>query len=99
MEHGFTVIVCRACEDPPCAKACPENALKVRKDGGVIVNKSKCTGCKACVSSCILQAIFWDEERGMPMICIHCGTCANYCPHGVLKLEKPEKTGGVVQDA
>jgi ferredoxin len=21
-----------------------------------------------------------------PMICIHCGYCAQFCPHGVLKL-------------
>jgi len=35
MERGFVVVVCRACDDPPCAKVCPTGALKPRKKGGV----------------------------------------------------------------
>ncbi|MGA1863972.1 MAG: hypothetical protein ACMUHX_02805 [bacterium] len=30
MERGFMVIVCRACNDPPCAKVCPVDALSLR---------------------------------------------------------------------
>ncbi|MGA1865611.1 MAG: 4Fe-4S dicluster domain-containing protein [bacterium] len=25
-----------------------------------------------------------------PMICIHCGYCVKFCPHGVLGLDKKE---------
>jgi ferredoxin len=25
------------------------------------------------------------------MICIHCGICAKYCPHGVLELNKKKE--------
>ena len=88
MERGFTVITCRACPDPPCAKACPEDALKVRPGGGVLLQPDKCTGCEACRSACIIGAVFWDEGRDKPNICIHCGFCAAHCPHGVLSLEK-----------
>jgi ferredoxin len=32
----------------------------------------------------------WDHEINKPMICIHCGYCASYCPHGVLAFVKEE---------
>jgi len=89
-ERGFTAIVCRACPDPPCARACPENALIRRKGGGVILLPSKCIGCGACVSVCPIGAIMWDEEHNKPIICTHCGYCTQYCPHGVLALEEVE---------
>lgn len=87
MERGFTVVVCRACEDAPCAKACPEAALKPRKGGGVRLDANECTGCGNCRSACLIGAIFWDDEANKPMICIHCGYCVGFCPHGVLKTE------------
>ena len=90
MERGFIVVVCRACEEPPCAKVCPTGALETRALGGVNFNKVKCTGCGHCVSACFIGAIFWDDEINKPMICVHCGYCASFCPHGVLKLEKKE---------
>ena len=36
MSRGFQVVVCRACPDPPCARACPEGALEPRPGGGVV---------------------------------------------------------------
>ena len=88
MEHGFRVVVCRACEDPPCARACPAGALEARPGGGVRLHPDRCRGCGDCREACILGAVYWDEETGRPMICVHCGTCVKFCPHGVLALEK-----------
>lgn len=90
MARGFTVVVCRACEDPPCAKVCPTEALIPRKGGGVRLNLKKCIGCGHCKDACILNAIFWDEENNKPLICNHCGYCVSYCPHGVLAVEEKE---------
>ncbi len=90
MEHGFSIIVCRACYDPPCARVCPTNALVPRKDGGVRLDASRCIGCGYCREACVIGAVFWDNESNKPMICVHCGYCVKYCPHGVLKLEKRE---------
>ena len=87
IERGFTVIVCRACEDPPCARVCPTQALIPREGGGVILNPSKCIGCGMCKEACVIGAVFWDEENNKPIICLHCGYCADFCPHGVIGLE------------
>ncbi len=88
IERGFTVIVCHACRDPPCASVCPTGALRPRKGGGVILDPSKCIGCGNCVRACPIGAVMWDEENNKPVICIHCGYCVNYCPYGVLALEE-----------
>jgi carbon-monoxide dehydrogenase iron sulfur subunit len=92
MERGFTIIVCRACDDPPCAKVCPTNALKLREGGGVRLDTAACIGCGNCKDACLIGAIFWNEEANKPMICIHCGYCAKFCPHGVLKKARKELT-------
>ena len=91
MERGFIVVVCRACDDPPCLKVCPTDALKPKKGGGVLLDAAKCIGCGHCRDACIIGAIFWNDEINKPMICIHCGYCTQFCPHGVLKLEKKER--------
>jgi Fe-S-cluster-containing dehydrogenase component len=91
MERGFIVVVCRACDDPPCLKVCPTDALKPKKGGGVLLDAAKCIGCGHCRDSCIIGAIFWNDEINKPMICVHCGYCIQFCPHGVLKLEKKER--------
>ena len=52
-----------------------------------IVEKNKCTGCTACMSSCPAKAIeMIDDENGFkhPVInqekCINCGLCKRKCP-------------------
>ena len=89
MRNGFTVVVCRACQDPPCARVCPANALEPRGEGkgGVVFHEEKCIGCGHCKQACPIGAVFWDKGTNKPMICRYCGYCAKYCPHGVLAFE------------
>jgi carbon-monoxide dehydrogenase iron sulfur subunit len=88
VEKGFTVVVCRACEDPPCVKTCPTDALRKRVGGGVLLDPSKCIGCGRCIDACVIGAVFWDEEKNKPIICVHCGYCTRYCPYNVIGLEE-----------
>ncbi len=69
-------------------KVCPTSALRKRPSGGVILDPGKCIGCQNCVDECTVGAVFWDEEMNKPVICVHCGLCADFCPYGVLRLEK-----------
>ncbi len=91
MRRGFIVIVCRACDDPPCARACPTGALVRRDGGGVRFDAALCTACAACSVACPLGAIQIDGG-GRPLVCVYCGTCARYCPRDVLALEEIERS-------
>jgi carbon-monoxide dehydrogenase iron sulfur subunit len=90
MERGFSVIVCKACSDPPCAKVCPTGALISREGGGVRVLPDKCIGCGHCREACIIGAVYWNDETNKPMICLHCAYCVDFCPYGVLGMRKRE---------
>ncbi|MEM4489023.1 MAG: 4Fe-4S binding protein [Desulfurococcaceae archaeon] len=62
-ERGFTIIVCRACKDPPCTRVCPVGALRIRSGGGVFLEISKCIGCGFCKEACDIGAVQWDYEN------------------------------------
>jgi len=89
-EGSHTVILCRACAEPPCAEACPTGALLPRKGGGIRLKKDLCDSCGACVDACIIGAIHLDSGEKKPVFCIHCGACIEFCPHQVLISERRE---------
>jgi len=44
----FMPLFCHHCDDPPCAKACPEDAITKDPETGVVLHdRDKCTGCSA----------------------------------------------------
>lgn len=46
-----TPVMCRQCDDAPCAKVCPNNAI-LHQDGYIKVIQSRCIGCKTCAVAC-----------------------------------------------
>lgn len=44
-------MVCRHCEDAPCAQVCPNGAI-VRENDSIQVKQEKCIGCKTCAIAC-----------------------------------------------
>ncbi|MBI9047268.1 MAG: 4Fe-4S binding protein [Anaerolineaceae bacterium] len=86
--HGFVVTVCRACDNPPCSRVCPTDALTMREGGGVRLNVSKCIGCGNCIEACPFGAIFKDEEQNKVIVCTYCGYCADFCPYEVIVHEE-----------
>jgi electron transport protein HydN len=51
-----TAVLCRHCDDAPCANACPAGAIVVR-DNSVQVLQERCVGCKTCMVACPYGAI------------------------------------------
>lgn len=78
-------LTCLQCANPPCAKACPVNAIK-RVDNIVRIDEEKCIGCGVCVENCFMGAILIDNEKNVAIKCDLCGECIKYCPINVLKL-------------
>jgi Fe-S-cluster-containing dehydrogenase component len=76
LEMQFVPVYCEHCADPLCVKVCPEGAISKRSDGIVLVDSSKCTGCKLCIDACPSHAPQFNPEQGVVGFC-------NYCVHRV----------------
>ncbi|WP_108649470.1 4Fe-4S dicluster domain-containing protein [Dongshaea marina] len=63
-EEISTAITCRQCEDAPCARVCPNQAIK-RINGVVQVQQELCIGTKTCEVACPYGVI---EVRPVPVI-------------------------------
>lgn len=82
--------MCAHCPDAPCMKVCPENAISKREDGLVIIDPVKCSGCKACMSACPYDDIYFNEKLNIAQKCTGCAhlldngfkqpRCSEACP-------------------
>jgi anaerobic dimethyl sulfoxide reductase subunit B (iron-sulfur subunit) len=65
-------IACMHCEKPLCAEVCPSAAITKRDDGVVIIDTSKCIGCRYCQWACPYGAPQFNEELGVMTKCDFC---------------------------
>lgn len=64
---------CLHCEDAACVTVCPTGAsFKREEDGIVLVNESKCIGCKLCSWACPYGAREYDADEGVMKKCTLC---------------------------
>lgn len=95
-------IQCRHCEDMPCGKVCPVNAIK-KVGNKVILDERVCIGCKTCAVACPFGAIEMttinENTDHARTIALKCDLCVNYgqpacvqvCPKSALRLVKPKE--------
>jgi len=64
---------CNHCSDTPCVANCPTGASHVAEGGVVLVDRAKCTGCKACMASCPYGArsVHPDGHVDKCTFCLH----------------------------
>ena len=64
MKHGTATapVMCRHCEDAPCATVCPVKAI-TQEDGKVLLNETLCIGCTLCAIACPFGAVSLDGTR------------------------------------
>jgi len=98
---SWQVRTCRHCDNPPCLDACPASgAIRQRPDGIVLIDREKCTGCRACGDACLYDAIRFNPVDGCAEKCILCSHridqglepfCTKECIWGALRFEIGEK--------
>jgi electron transport complex protein RnfB len=53
-----------------------------------------CLGCGDCVESCDFDAMYMDDETGLPIVksnCVACGACVKACPRDIIELRNVGK--------
>jgi anaerobic dimethyl sulfoxide reductase subunit B len=88
-----TSMACNHCAKPACVESCPSKAISKRsEDGIVVVDKSKCKGCRTCQKACPYNAPQYGKD-GFMQKCDLClnrvsagkkPACATTCPGGAL---------------
>jgi len=88
-------VTCRFCENPPCIRACPRDAIKQSEKGGILlIDENKCDGCVLCIQACPYGGMMLHPEKGVVMACDLCNgepKCVEYCPEEALELVSDDK--------
>lgn len=50
-----------------CQAICPQNAIEINKETGIVTMNSQCTNCGLCLSECPAQAIVWKHFMRYPL--------------------------------
>jgi tetrathionate reductase subunit B len=87
----FVPKLCNQCSNPACVQVCPVGATYKTKDGVVLVDDTRCIGCRYCVQACPYGARYFDERKRVPDKCTWCyhritkglqPACVESCPTG-----------------
>jgi len=65
-------ISCNHCEKPICMEVCPAAAITKRDDGVVLIDQSRCIGCRYCEWACPYGAPQFDASAGVMSKCDFC---------------------------
>lgn len=94
-ETIFMPVLCNHCNNPPCVRVCPTTATwKDSSTGTVLMNVSRCIGCKTCMTACPYNARYFKEEGRYVDKCNFCfdtrlkkedlqTACSEACPADV----------------
>jgi nitrate reductase beta subunit len=89
---------------------CPiKGTIYKRDDGAVIIDPSRCTGCRNCVAACPYGAIYFNEAMNLAQKCTLCvhlldrgwkePRCVDVCPTGALTFGEEEDLKDLISRA
>ncbi len=85
----FVPKLCNQCENPPCVQVCPVGATWSTEDGVVLVDETRCIGCRYCIQACPYGARYLHPETRTADKCTFCyqrivkgllPACVEVCP-------------------
>ncbi|MBE0599013.1 MAG: carboxypeptidase regulatory-like domain-containing protein [Desulfuromonadales bacterium] len=92
---SYAPMMCLHCDDAKCMKECSSGAISRRADGMIVIDPTKCVGCKLCPDTCPNGMIYFNENLNISQKCTGCShliddnwdhpRCVDSCPTGALK--------------
>jgi tetrathionate reductase subunit B len=105
----YLPVLCMHCDKAPCMDACPIDAIYKRDDGLVIIDPTKCDGCKNCVDACPYHVIYFNEDLNIAQKCTGCAhlldngwktpRCVDACPTEAIKFGEEFELKDQIQKA
>jgi tetrathionate reductase subunit B len=105
----YIATLCNHCRKPACMDACECGAISKREDGFILIDPSKCIGCKACQAACPYDAIYFNEELGIAQKCTGCAhlldhghtqpRCVEACPTDAMRFGEEEELQDWIEGA
>ncbi|WP_323143709.1 4Fe-4S dicluster domain-containing protein [Massilia phyllosphaerae] len=89
LKRAFLPTLCMHCEDAPCLKACPTEAIRRDADGVVRIDADTCDRSRDCIAACPYGAIHIDPVAQVADKCDLCShrldaglqpACVEACP-------------------
>jgi len=63
VRYQFIPTLCNHCENAPCVKACPVQAMYKDENGLTLHDPEKCIGCKACIIADPYGVIYFNKKE------------------------------------
>jgi len=85
-------LTCRFCENAPCVRACPRNALFQSEEGFILSDEARCDRCGWCIQACPHGGISLHPDKASVLVCDLCKNnpegpqCVGLCPEEALEI-------------
>jgi Fe-S-cluster-containing dehydrogenase component len=106
---AYLPALCNHCRDAPCMESCKDGAIYRRDDGLVIIDPTKCTGCRSCVDACPYGVIYFNDGLNIAQKCTGCAhlldsgwkepRCVDACPTLAIRFMEESEAGSLIGKA